>query len=125
MDFDLINVLQTVLYAVLVIASPILFVWLFRFIKEGILFLKVRVENRYPEQYDMLYGLAVEAVAFAEQKGIGKLGKEKLEMAIEYLQRELDVRGFDEVDVSVLADKIEAALQLEWNRFVEELKPVE
>ena len=125
MDFDLINVLQTVLYAVLVIASPILFVWLFRLLGKGILFLKVYVDDRYPEQYDMLYGFAVEAVAFAEQKGIGELGEKKLEMAIEYLQRELDARGFDEVDVSVLADKIEAALQLEWNRFVKELEPAE
>lgn len=82
---------------------------------------KDEIEEWNPHVYDILNFFAVEAVKYAEQAGIGKKGEEKLEMAVTYLQNELDMRGFEEIDIEVLVRKIELAVFEEFNEFKDAL----
>lgn len=74
----------------------------------------------FVDKYPFVYDVAVEAVHFAEQAGIGKIAEEKKQMAIDYAERELAERGID-VDLDIVADKIEAALSIEINMFKDAL----
>ncbi len=63
-----------------------------------------------PHVYDVASFFAVEAVKYAEQKGLGKEGKEKLDLAVAYLERELYERFGLELELEVIQDKIEVAV---------------
>jgi len=111
-----IDILQVVLFGLLLAATPFLVVQLYKFLKLKVDTLLEELKETKPEVFDMLAWLASNAVKFAEQTGLGKLGEEKLELAIEYVQRYLDEYGFDEIDVQQIVDAIEVALFEEINR---------
>lgn len=68
------------------------------------------------EKRPLIYDIAVEAVHFAEQAGLGSLAEEKKQLAVDYAERELKNLGID-IDLDIVADKIEAALFAEINQF--------
>ena len=107
------QMLMGVLLLIATIAAPFFFRKLFIILKE----FSVEFVNKYP----LVYDIAVEAVHFAEQAGLGKVAEEKKNLAIQYAERELLEFGID-VDLDIVADKIEAALFAELNMFKDALE---
>ena len=64
---------------------------------------KDEIEEWSPHVYDVVYFFASEAVKYAEQAGVGNLGEEKLKMATEYLQDEMNSRGYPGIDVELFS----------------------
>jgi len=117
------DILDLSLNIVLLITVPLLFLAVVKFLLDWGVYLKNIFEDSYPRTYEQLYEIALEAVHYAESMGLGKMGHEKLEMAVEYFQSQLDANGFDEIDLEKIVEKIEAVLEIEINQYKEKFKP--
>lgn len=117
---EVIKILLTAVVAVLSAVVPFAVRYSIEWIRVRLAEAKEELKSFNPHIYDIVSFLSQEAVVYAEQKGIEASGKEKMEMATKYLERELSARGYDSVDVEVMMDKIEVALFEQFNLFKDE-----
>lgn len=107
--------------AVGVVALPFAVKYVLDFVQAYIQIGREKLKEYNPHIYDVAMFFARQGVRLAEQKGKEFTNSEKFDMALAYLQRELDDRGLGGIDVEVLADKIEIAVFEELNEWKVEL----
>ena len=77
-----------------VIAIPFVVVAFVKWMLAWAAYYKEIFEDEYPEAYERIYEFAVEAVAYVEDKGLTDEFENKLDQAVAYAQREVDLRGW-------------------------------
>jgi hypothetical protein len=82
----------------------------------------ITAKAKNPDIFDVIEKQARRAVQAAEQLGIDEIlmreYEDKKDFAIAFIQRELNLRGFEEFDVEYLADAVETAVFSEINKWV-------
>jgi hypothetical protein len=100
----------------LVALLPVLAASLVGLSVQGLRYLQALIKAKQPNAYNQLEWFVCQAVHAAEQAGVAGLIEDKKQFAIDFVNRELEVRGWGGIDEKMIADKIEAAVYEQINK---------
>ena len=121
MDINVSDIFMAALSQFLAVALPILVTIIGAYLVQQLRLLEAKLKNEKPDVYAEVVKYATWAVMAAEQLGLTKIleqgYEDKKAFAIAFVVRELELRGIKNIDMQYIADKIEAAVWEEINKW--------
>ena len=105
---EFVNLLQEFVFNLMVLALPVLAVFLIALLKAQVKKALAEVEKAKPHVYKNLWFYAEMAVQAAEQMELAGFVSDKKLYALDIVQKRLNANGFEEFDIEVLVAAIEA-----------------